>query len=179
MRYYAKLYFDKPVDERTVQALINQEFEMDEVVLNGVFEDKRGELYASVSVSDDVPLDVMKLLGNKKVKVTSTVKEKTMRTDKKNIIELPENLEIEGRVFEAGTKIEVQEKENLKESHNMEIAKDLSMVRFDDGDSNDVEYIAQDIFDGIVNGVGMSRYIANSVKDDVLEQLGYLFDDLT
>lgn len=105
----------------------------------------------------------------------SRVRESFMKEE--SFIELPEDVEIQGQTFKAGTKIEIQEKEELKESHHMEIAKDLSMVRFDDGDSSDAQYIARDIFDGIVNGVGMSRFIANGAKDDVLEQLSYLFDD--
>lgn len=178
MRYDARIYFDKVVDEASVQSLLNKEFEMDEVVLNGVFEDRRGTLYASVSVSDDIPISILKMLGNRTISAVSAVKE-SKEMNKKIVIELPEDTEINGKTLKAGTRIQVQEKKELKEDHHMEIASDISKVRFDDGDPMDVEYIAQDIFDGIVNGVRMSRYISDSVKDDVLEQIGYLFDEMT
>lgn len=177
MRYNVRLYFNQPVSEQDVQSLLNSEFEMDEAEILKVDADSQGIMYALLSVSDDIPVEYLKTIGDRRLKVTSAVREET-GMEKKNVIELPEDVEINGEKIKAGTKIEVmEEKQNLKESHSMEIASDLSKVRFDTEDASDVMYIAEDIFTGIINGVGESRYISDSIKDEVLGQIAYMFDD--
>lgn len=69
-----KLYFDKLIDEKSVSALINNEFSLGEVELIKIEEDKNGIMYALISASKDVPVGVLKLMGNRKLSVTSVIK---------------------------------------------------------------------------------------------------------
>jgi hypothetical protein len=70
-----RLYFDKPVDERAVVGLLNQEFDSGVVDLIKVDVDKTGNLYALISADSDIPMPVLDMLGNRRISVTSVVRE--------------------------------------------------------------------------------------------------------
>ena len=59
---------------------------------------------------------------------------------------------------------------NLHEAHSKEVAHDIALVRFDDSD--DAEYIANDVAKGIVQGITNSRYIPKSMdKVSLIEMI--------
>lgn len=65
-------------------------------------------------------------------------------------------------------------RQSLNESHSKEVAHDLSIVRFDDSD--DAEYIARDVAQGIVRGITTNRFLSRSI--DRTELLDMIVDEL-
>jgi len=108
MRYRARVYFDKFVSEQDIRRLLDTEFDMDEVYIEMISEDRLGVRYALLSISEDVPLGLIETLENNRVKVISAVKENEMK-NKESIVELAEDMTIGETLFKAGTKIRVRE----------------------------------------------------------------------
>lgn len=146
MRYKVRLYFDKPIDERALQGILNSEFEMDEVSIEKIDDDNMGMRYALVSVSDDIPMTYLKTLGNNRYSVTSVVQENTMKKENETVIELPKDTEINGETYKAGTKIQVQEKKELKEDDLIEIEDDFYELLQDALFEKGSEYAANEVY---------------------------------
>lgn len=68
-------------------------------------------------------------------------------------------------------------RESLTESHSKEIITNISNVRFDDSD--DAEYIANDVAKGIAQGIARNRYIASSIdKESLIEMIANSLNDM-
>lgn len=103
-----KLYFDRPIDEQSVTALLNQEFDPGVVDLIKVDVDKRGDMYALVNADPSIPLPVFDMLGNRRLSVSSVVREskEPVRT-----LTIKEDVRVPGTdiLLESGEEIEILE----------------------------------------------------------------------
>lgn len=88
MKNKIKLYFNNPINKKEIQFILDDEFtSQEEVKFIKIDKDERGQQFVLISVSDTIPISILKMIGNNRHKVISAVKEELFLIKKDFLIQ--------------------------------------------------------------------------------------------